>query len=102
MLCTIYYVIQISNNFHENQSYIYYIFYDQQYHLGLLIKDPLKRLCRDSGKAESQVKSHAFFKSIDWNALEAKQIPPPFRPRVVSGGNYNKTICKLLLLNKDK
>ena len=51
---------------------------------GLLIKDPLKRLCRDATKAESQVKSHAFFKSIDWNALEAKQIPPPFRPRVVS------------------
>ena len=52
-------------------------------HSGLLIKDPLKRLCRDATKAESQVKSHAFFKSIDWNALEAKQIPPPFRPRVV-------------------
>ncbi|XP_063684266.1 protein kinase C-like 1B isoform X4 [Bolinopsis microptera] len=56
---------------------------------GLLIKDPLKRLCRDSSKAESQVKSHAFFKSIDWNALEAKQIPPPFRPRVRGSRDFD-------------
>eukprot|EP00116_Pleurobrachia_bachei_P011404 sb/3471666/ len=48
----------------------------------LLMKDPEKRLCSDPRKAEAQIKSHAFFKSIDWKALEGKMIPPPFRPSV--------------------
>jgi hypothetical protein len=30
------------------------------------------------------VKRHPFFSSIDWSALLAKKITPPFKPTVVS------------------
>lgn len=32
---------------------------------------------------ENQIRSHAFFKDLDWEALEQRRVKPPFRPRVV-------------------
>ena len=29
------------------------------------------------------IRSHPFFASIDWNKLEARQIDPPYKPKVV-------------------
>ncbi|RYG54067.1 hypothetical protein EON66_07665 [archaeon] len=29
-----------------------------------------------------QIKAHPFFKSIDWDALDRREIPPPWRPTV--------------------
>merc|ERR1719233_2546049 len=51
---------------------------------GFLNKNPADRLgChRDSGFAE--IMTHAFFKTIEWELLEQKQIPPPYRPRLES------------------
>eukprot|EP00039_Didymoeca_costata_P019717 m.338662 g.338662 ORF g.338662 m.338662 type:complete len:480 (+) comp18496_c0_seq1:215-1654(+) len=48
---------------------------------GLLARDPRMRLGagRDDVKA---VRSHPFFSSIDWEALERKEIIPPFDPQV--------------------
>lgn len=43
---------------------------------GLLCRDVSKRLGDDT------VKPHPFFKSIDWKKLEAKEIEPPFKPKV--------------------
>lgn len=73
--------------------------------LGLLVKDPKKRL--GGGQADAQeIKDHLFFEPINWTDLEQKkvlaiqgpnecdilkacvlaflQIPPPFKPQVAS------------------
>jgi len=50
----------------------------------LFVKDPEKRL----GSGENglqEIKSHMFFKDIDWNLLINKKIKPPFIPRLNSG-----------------
>jgi len=51
---------------------------------GFLAKNPADRLgCnRDSGFME--IMTHPFFKTIEWEGLEQKQIPPPYRPRLES------------------
>eukprot|EP00056_Hartaetosiga_gracilis_P004814 m.78310 g.78310 ORF g.78310 m.78310 type:complete len:734 (-) comp11950_c0_seq1:216-2417(-) len=48
---------------------------------GLLVRDPRKRLgCSRSGQED--VKAHPFFKGIDWDKLEKRQITPPYIPTV--------------------
>ena len=32
----------------------------------------------------SPIRDHPFFRDIDWVALEAKKLEPPFKPKVVS------------------
>jgi len=43
----------------------------------LLARDPTKRL-----SDPQKIKSHPWFKSIDWEKLDAKDIQPPFVPKV--------------------
>lgn len=45
----------------------------------LLVKDPRKRLGGGEDDAK-ELKSHAFFKNLDWTKLARKEIPAPFRP----------------------
>lgn len=40
----------------------------------LLVRDPTKRITSE------ELKKHAFFKSIDWDKLERKEVTPPFVP----------------------
>ncbi|GFV21069.1 putative protein kinase C delta type homolog, partial [Trichonephila clavipes] len=49
----------------------------------LLLKSPSKRLGMPSSPA-GEIKDHPFFSTIDWDKLEKKEIPPPYKPRVVS------------------
>ncbi|GLG94382.1 Atypical protein kinase C [Gryllus bimaculatus] len=51
---------------------------------GFLNKNPADRLgChRDTGFLD--IVNHPFFKSIDWELLHRKQIPPPFHPQLES------------------
>lgn len=45
-------------------------------------QDPKERLgCRPNSNFNDIV-THAFFKAIDWEALENRQIPPPYRPDI--------------------
>lgn len=49
---------------------------------GFMTKNPARRLgCTGN---ENQIRSHPFFKDLDWEALELRRVKPPFRPRVVS------------------
>uniref|UniRef100_A0A0A9ZC39 protein kinase C n=1 Tax=Lygus hesperus TaxID=30085 RepID=A0A0A9ZC39_LYGHE len=51
---------------------------------GFLNKKPEDRLgcCRETGF--EAITGHPFFKSIDWEMLEQKQVSPPYKPRLDS------------------
>ena len=51
--------------------------------LQFLTKNPTRRLGCQPGIGERQIKGHAFFRSLDWEKLEQRSIPAPFRPQVV-------------------
>ncbi|KJE91430.1 protein kinase C II [Capsaspora owczarzaki ATCC 30864] len=55
---------------------------------GYLTKTVAKRLgCSPTG--EKDIKNNAFFKAIDWAKLEARQIKPPFKPKIKSRKDAN-------------
>jgi len=49
---------------------------------GLVNRDDKKRLGANGCK---EIKSHPFFKTINWKKLSNKEIDPPFKPTVVKG-----------------
>jgi len=50
----------------------------------LLQRNPDRRLGGSAAGGE-EVKAHVFFSGLDWPALEARRIQPPFRPNLVRG-----------------
>ena len=49
-----------------------------------MTKNPAKRLgCVQSQGEENAIRAHPFFREIDWEALEARKVKPPFRPKIV-------------------
>uniref|UniRef100_A0A8C6THQ5 Protein kinase C n=1 Tax=Neogobius melanostomus TaxID=47308 RepID=A0A8C6THQ5_9GOBI len=49
---------------------------------GFLNKDPKERLGCQVQTGYTDLKSHTFFRSIDWDQLEKKQVTPPFQPQI--------------------
>jgi hypothetical protein len=50
----------------------------------LLEPNPVRRLGTQGGAAE--VKAHAFFATLDWEALGQGRLAPPFVPKLVRHG----------------
>jgi novel protein kinase C delta type len=50
----------------------------------LFERDPQKRL-----GVTGNIKTHPFFKTINWALLEKRKVEPPFKPKVKSPGDYN-------------
>lgn len=49
---------------------------------GFLNKDPIERLGCHPQTGFADITSHVFFRAVDWEQLEARQIAPPFKPRI--------------------
>lgn len=49
-----------------------------------MTKNPAKRLgCVVTQGCEEAIKTHPFFREIDWVLLEQRKVKPPFKPRIV-------------------
>jgi len=48
-----------------------------------MTKNPLKRLGCHPIDGERELKTHSFFRLIDWQKIEAREVQPPFKPRIV-------------------
>ena len=53
------------------------------------MKNPVKRL--GSVNEEEEIKTHPFFKRIDWERIEAREVQPPSIPKLVSIFSLIKT-----------
>jgi len=50
-----------------------------------MTKNPAKRLgCVAADGGENAIRVQPFFKHLDWEALEARKVEPPIRPKIVS------------------
>lgn len=62
----------------------------------LLTHDQTKRIGSSESGAE-EVKSHAFFKNVDWDKVREKEVPVPFKPQISSDkdiSNIDKSFLK--------
>ena len=56
---------------------------------GFLNKNPIERLGSPPESGFSDIMSQKFFKNIDWEMLEQKQVNPPYKPNLKSDRDWN-------------
>jgi classical protein kinase C len=79
-----------------------------------LTKNPAKRLGRGSN-GEEEIKGNLFFRRIDWDKIEQREIQPPFKPKIrhrKDVGNFDRQFTsektdltptdKLFMMNLDQ
>lgn len=67
---------------------------------GFLNKNPAERLgCTTRDAAFMDIMNHPFFKQIDWELLEQKQVTPPFKPRLDSDRDIKFVHLPINLMN---
>ena len=55
---------------------------DRKNKFQFLVKNPNKRL--GFVAEDEEIKTHSFFKRIDWEKLEAREVQPPIIPKLVN------------------
>lgn len=81
---------------------------------GLLVKDPEKRLGYGANE-EKEIKDHVFFRRIDWEKIENREVQPPYKPSIKNPrdvSNFDKEFTteapkltptdKLFIMNLDQ
>lgn len=61
-----------------------------------MTKNPNMRLGSPGLGGESAILRHPYFKDLDWDLLNQRQMEPPFRPRIVrgkEGGRKGIPVC---------
>ena len=53
-------------------------------YMQFLTKHPAKRLGCHPTTGHDDIKNHVFFQTIDWTKLAAREIKPPYKPKIVS------------------
>ena len=56
---------------------------------GFLNKNPADRLGCDPAEGYTHIQNHPFFRTVDWEKLERKQIEPPFKPTLEDEHDLN-------------
>jgi len=68
---------------------------------GFLNKIAMKRLgCGENG--EKNIRDHIFFRRIDWERIEAREVQPPYKPKITNpkkAENFNRHFTKCSLTN---
>ena len=64
----------------------------------LLHKEPSQRL---GANGMDEIKSHAFFRGVDWAAIERQEVRPPMRPRTVGGEDQIEAAALMARIRSD-